>query len=478
MRTKFFKQIEQDVSFSADPQREKGRRSRYIVNKSKYRTVLVRNIPFLFTCDKYDKLQYLVNHSIVIKDDVIADVIPSSKIKKRDFDLVYDAGKRGGAVVMPGLINAHAHPPMYLLRSSMDLDEGESIHETLANLPLWEREMTQRDFALGAIGDLTEQQKFGATTTFSHYNFFHPVECASRLTKHNVINGISVATHVSTKNSPELIEKLLAENKNSHSKLAMTVHYLHKAKPSVLKKISAIIKRNNLLFSCHMAESREVVEETLKKYGMAEVDILEKYNLLNNNTLVSHAIHVKEKDIKRLVEAKVGIAHLPTSNRIHKSGTFPFWDYHEAGGFKTIALGTDSVISKSRLDILTEAYRARTTHLYVRTIKFGSLFKMMTVNGARVLHMNDRGRIAPGFKADLVFWKLKDRSFIPYDKHNPFTLLGNITTHSGRTVRDLMINGKFVIKNRKHQLVDESKLLNVLQNRHMRMRRRVEEGRE
>jgi len=98
---------------------------------------------------------------------------------------------------------------------------------------------------------------------------------------------------------------------------------------------------------------------------------------------------------------------------------------------------------------------------------------MMTANGARVLNMKDRGKIIAGHKADICFWKLKDRGCIPYDKDNPVTLLGNIITHGGRYVRDLMINGKFVIKDRKHVLIDESKLLEEIQKAHISIRKRI-----
>ncbi len=185
-------------------------------------------------------------------------------------------------------------------------------------------------------------------------------------------------------------------------------------------------------------------------------------------------LHINDDEIGELVAHRVGIAHLPTSNVIHKSGTFKFWAFDERGGAPHLSLGTDSVVSKNRLDILTEAYQTRISHLYERTVKFSSLFKMMTINGARVLHMPERGRIIKGAKADLAFWKLKDRGFVPYDETNPVTLLGNIITHGGRYVRDLMVNGRFVIKDRRHQLIDESKLLSETQASHMAMRKRVQ----
>ena len=347
------------------------------------------------------------------------------------------------------------------------------MDETIAAMPRWEQAMSETDMALGAIGDITEQQKHGITTTLSHYHAFAPLEQASRLTEQNLINAVSVMSNVSPANSPALIEKIISEHTASHSRLAIALHYLYKATPEILTAVNALVNKYDLLFTCHFAESEQVAKNCEEKFGMRETAVLKKFNLLNDRTLISHVIYVRDEEVKTLAATGVGIAHLPTSNVIHKSGVFPFWKFYDANGLPYLSLGTDSVISKSRLDLLSEAYQTRITHLYDRTVKFSSLFKMMTVNGARILHLPDRGRIAPGCKADLVFWKLRDRGFIPYDADEPMTLLGNIITHGGRMVRDLMINGRFVIKNRRHQLVDESKLLQQLQEHHLAMRQRV-----
>ncbi|MFA6394066.1 MAG: amidohydrolase family protein [Patescibacteria group bacterium] len=449
--------------------------SRLKVNKADYQTILIKNAPYIFTCDENDKLKVRENYSIVIENGIIKKAAPAQEIQadEKSFDLIYDAGKRGGIVITPGLINTHAHPPMYLLRSSMSLDEGEDLNETLKNLYLWEKEMTPEDFAVSTIGDLTEEQKNGITTTLSHYNYFQPVDFAAETTGQNLINAISVASHVSPDNQPELIEKLASVAASSASRLAMSVHYLYRAKPEVLKKVKKLIEKHDLLFTCHFAETPKAVKETLKIHKLRETEVLKKYGLLNSNTLISHAVHLNDKDILTLAKARVGVVHLPTSNTIHKSGTFPFWKFHDAGGYPRVALGTDSVVSKSRLDLLSEAFQTRMTHIFDRTVKFGSLFKMMTINGARVLKYPDRGKILPGFKADLAFWKLKDRCSTPYDEKKPITILGNIITHHGGAVRDLMINGRFVVKERRHVLVDESKLLELLQEKHMEMRRRM-----
>jgi len=448
---------------------------RYQINNLEGKRILIKNIPFLFTCDENEKLKAHQKQSIVVQDDKIIDVNDADKITEENFDIIYDAGKRGGIVVTPGFINTHAHPPMYLMRSAMMLDEGEGIDEAIAAMPKWERAMNDEDFAISAIGDLSEQQKYGITTTFSHYGIFNPIEEATKITQQNIINALSVVSNTHPENSPDTISELLKNKDDFKSEIAIALHYPHKATAEILDQVKKLIDENNLLFTCHFAESEQVVNKCLEKHGLRETELLEKHGLLNNKAILSHVIHVNDEEIKKLIKNKVGISHLPTSNTIHKSGTFPFWKFYDNGGREFITLGTDGVVSKSRLDLLTESYQTRMTHLHDRTVKFGSLFKMMTVNAARVLNMPNRGRIIKGQQADLVFWKLRDRGTMPYDENDPITILGNIITHGGRVVRDLMINGEFIIRSRRHQLIDETKLLSQLQEHHMEMRKRVEE---
>lgn len=448
--------------------------SRYSYKNESHSNLLIHNASFIFTCDENEKIQILKNHSIVIEKERIKDVLPASDVDIDSYDMVYDAGKRGGLVITPGLINTHAHPPMYLMRSIMTLEEGEGLEETIALMPKWERAMNDVDYAVSTIGDFTEQQRYGITTTLSHYGVFLPIEHAARVTKHNVINALSAVSNTHPENTPELIEEILARKESFVSNVAVALHYLYKANDDVLKKVSRITNDNDLIFTCHMAESQSAVDNCIKEHGIREVPVLKKYNLLREGTITSHSIYVEDEDIQDLIKGGVGISHLPTSNVIHKSGRFPFWKFVDNDGFRNISLGTDGVVSKSRVDLLSEAYQTRITHLYERSVKFGSLFKMLTSNGANVLRLKDKGKILPGFVADLAIWKLKDIGFMPYDENNPITLMSNLITHGGRPVRDLVIGGQFVIKDRRHQFVDEGKLLGFLQEAHMRMRKIVD----
>lgn len=472
-----YNDIKATVGMAGRPQ-DDATRSRYTVRCARmddaHRT-LVHNIPFLFTCDVNEKLILKQNHSVIIEGDTITAVVPQETVTPDDYDVVYDAGKRGGVVVTPGFVNTHAHSHMYLLRSAMMLDEEMTVDDTIKAMGMWQRGETPESYTYAAIGDITEQQKVGITTTLTHGPHFDSGEIAARLSGQNIVNAVSAVSNSRPENNPAMVERLFAERDAYITTPAIALHYLWKTPMDTLREVKRIADRYNALVTFHMAESPLVVEETLKRHAMSETEVLAHVGMLNERSIASHVLYVKDEEIATLAQHGVGIAHLPTSNAIHKSGLFAFWKFVDAGGFAHISLGTDSVVSKNRLDILTEAYQARVTHLYSRTIKFGSLFKMMTSNGARVLGMRDRGKIMPGMKADIVFWKLRDRGFIPYDQGNPFTLIGNLITHGGRMARDVMIGGRFAIVNRKHIRVNESHLLDVLQRKHMDMRLRVQE---
>ncbi|PIR94745.1 hypothetical protein COT95_02515, partial [Candidatus Falkowbacteria bacterium CG10_big_fil_rev_8_21_14_0_10_37_6] len=65
---------------------------RYIINKTKNKRILIRNAPFIFTCDENDKIKVLKNHSIIIEDGTIADIVKSKEINTDNFSIIYDAG--------------------------------------------------------------------------------------------------------------------------------------------------------------------------------------------------------------------------------------------------------------------------------------------------------------------------------------------------------------------------------------------------
>lgn len=446
---------------------------RYIVNTNEKnpRSILLHGIRFIISINGNNKLEILENKSVVINDGAITRITDKEEVDPKKYDLVYDDSLKGGIVLTPGFFNLHAHPPMYLLRSTLTFEE-DNLERALAGMAALEGKMNDADYYLGALGDFTEEQKSGITTTVSHYGVFDGVEQAAKESYQNVINCLSAASNSHPENTPELVEKYLQKN-NSFTTPGVALHYVWKARPAVLEKIADLIKKYNCFFTLHVAETEQTVQKCVEKYGMRPMAVLEKYGLLGPRTIMSHAVHLTDEEILLVKKTNTIVAHLPTSNLLHRSGHFNYKKFRALGADTQIALGTDSVVSKNQLNILSEALTMKTLHQAHEVVSYEDLFKMMTSQPAELLGLKKSGKILPGFAADLAFWKLRDRGLTPYDEEHPETLVSNMITHGSRGVRDLMIKGKFVISNRYHNLVDESALLQNLQKAHMDLRRRI-----
>lgn len=457
------------------PLREKHSRYTHLNGHAAPRTILIHKAKYIITANANGEVQVLRDHSIYIRNGKIIDVFDPRKkeVDLNKLDLVFDGGKRGGLVITPGFINAHAHPPMYLLRSSLMLEKGENLEKSLRDMHELESKMSHDDFYISAIGDLTEEQKNGITSTLSHYAVFEPIDAAAGMVKHNVVNAISAVSNSHPENTPAMVERILKRRDHYNSIPAVAIHTVHQAQPAVLKKVAEMVKKYKTLFTTHVAETKQSVANNLRVHGDLTIATLKKYGLANSRTIMSHCVHLTEEEIALVAKHNMGVVHLPTSNKLHRSGEFAYPLYVKYGATGQIALGTDSVISKNSLDILSEALQARIMHQDRYVIFYEELFKMMTSNAADMMHLRNRGRVLPGYQADLAFWKVRDRGFIPFDESNPVTLIGNMITHGGRNVRDLMINGEFVISNRRHNVVNETAVLDELQGHHQALRRRV-----
>lgn len=271
-----------------------------------------------------------------------------------------------------------------------------------------------------------------------------------------------------------MVEKILKSKNQYFTKPAIAVHYIHKPSRPQWQEIRQLVKKYKVLLTMHAAETESWVQECVAKYGRRTIEAAKELGLAGPNLILSHCVHLSDEEIELIKKYRIGVVHLPTSNKIHRSGEFNYPGFVKFKAEHLIALGTDSVISKNSLDLLSEALQTRIMHQDKQRVLYEDLFRMMTSQAAEILRLGKVGRILPGYRADLSFWKLRDRGFLPYDKKKPVSLIGNMITHGGRNIRDLMINGEFIISNRVHNLIDESRLLNELQSAHMELRSRLD----
>ena len=457
----------------AMPREKPTKQPRYTVHEgvTEPNTVVLKDVSYIISTDAADEVQVEEAKSILIEDGIITDIVQAGKetpwLDKAD--AVYDAGLRAGTIVTPGFVNCHSHPPMYLLRSSTLLAHHyATTEESLVVARKIERAMDVDDQRVAAIGDFSEQQKFGTTTVVSHYHTPQATRPAARAAGMRVVDCISVASKTDPSANMEKAQATFADVDGLVS-AGITIHTMERVDAAQLAEVKQVMEANpEILLTIHCGETLTEVEGSLQKHGKRPIAVLHEAGLLSHRLLLSHAVHFTEEEIKLLVEHQVGVVHLPTSNRIHKSGEFNYVAFQKYGGADLVSLGTDSVISKNELDIVSEAFQSKIMHQDTEhPPSYPELFKMMTSNGAKVIGKESEiGRVAVGYKADLALWKLKSRPFIPYDETHLETLIGNFISHSGSMVRDLMVDGRFVISRRRHQKVNESELLRDIQDRH------------
>lgn len=458
-------------------------RSRYTAlrNAEKPRRILVHGSPYIVTENDKGALEILEGRSLVIEDGVITRMFHKDEARKLDFDtfdVIYDAEQRGGIVLTPGFVNAHAHPPMYMLRGTLVDQEGD-LGKSLAGMAAIEGMMTEEDFYLGAVGDFTEEQRAGISTALSHYGIFMPIEHAAKDVHLRVINAISAVSNSHPENTPEMVEDIVKHagqpmgEGGYFTEPAIAIHYPHKATAAVFAKLKKLMDERGVKFTMHTSENQQSVADCERAHGKRPLLALRDFGVLGPQLILSHGVHLSREEIELVRDTKTAVVHLPTSNLLHRSGHFKYAEFRELGADSQIALGTDSVVSKNRLDMLTEALQMKTLHQETMSVPYEDLFRMMTSQGARLLGLPDVGRIAVGYKADIAFWKLKDRGFLPFNRKDPKTLVANMITHGGRNIRDLMVGGRFVISNRMHNIIDESRLLEAIQEAHEGLRARV-----
>ncbi|MBI5728609.1 MAG: amidohydrolase family protein, partial [Candidatus Magasanikbacteria bacterium] len=306
------------------------------------RRVLIHGVRFIITTGQSGNIEILEHRSLLIDNGSIESIFPKEQLHQmvdlKALDMIYDAEQKGGVVVTPGFINLHAHPPMYLLRSTLTMSES-NLGKALDGMAKIEAKMTDEDCYLGALGDFTEEQKSGITTTVSHYGVFDPIERAAAESNQHVINCVSAASNTHPENTPEFVAQFL-RRKNTASTPGLALHYVWKATPATLKKIAKFLKQYDTYLTLNVAETRATVKSCVETYGERPIAVLKKYGLLGSRTIMSHAVHLNAAEIELIKKTNTKIVHLPTSNLLHRSGQFRYKMFHELGAGGLIGLGT------------------------------------------------------------------------------------------------------------------------------------------
>ncbi len=389
-------------------------------------------------------------HAIAIQDGKIVAILPSDEAVKRfSARITYRLNTH---LLIPGLINAHTHASMTLLRGFAD----DMPLEKWLNEYIWPAEqahVNESFVADGAKLAIAEMLRSGVTC-FNDMYFFPDIvgEIASQAGIRATLGLILIDFPTAwAKDSNEYLQKGRAVHEqfsdNPLIQTALAPHAPYSVSDISLKAGKLLAEEFDLPIHMHVHETTTEIKDAVKKNGERPLTRLKKLGLLSPKLMAVHMTSLKNEEMDLLEEHGVNIIHCPESNLKLASGTCPISKLHEAG--INIALGTDSAASNDDLDMLgemrTAALLAKILSKDASIIPASTALQMATLNGAKALGIDDiTGSLVPGKSADIVAINMSDIETQPI--YNP---LSQLVYAVGRDkVTDVWVAGKHLLKSR------------------------------
>jgi len=315
-----------------------------------------------------------------------------------------------GTLVLPGMINGHAHAAMSLFRG---VAEDHSLNDWLQKyiFPAEARNVTEEFVLWGARLGVLEMLR-GGITTYADMYYFEDV--VAHVTKEAGMRGVLGETivdfpapdHKTPAAALAYTQKYIDRWKNDPlSTPALAPHSIYTLSTEALKAAAALARRNGVPILIHLAEAPFESELSRAKHGASPVAYLERIGVLGPDVVGAHCIWVDAADIATLVRFVVGSVHNPSSNMKLASGVMPVVDMLTAG--VPVGLATDSAASNNNQDLFQEmniaAKLQKVTRMDPRALPARQVVEMATIGGARALHLDQKiGSLEVGKQADLV----------------------------------------------------------------------------
>ncbi|MPM17065.1 5-methylthioadenosine/S-adenosylhomocysteine deaminase [bioreactor metagenome] len=333
------------------------------------------------------------------------------------FDQELDAG---GQVLMPGLVNAHTHVPMTLLRG---YGGGCDLHTWLTKFifPAEDR-LDGRAVRAGALLGLAELISSGVTTIADMYMFCNEIAraAADAGINANIARGATLFvpefdfhTHPACVEMRELAEQWHGHN-GGQILIDACLHGEYTSRPAVWEAVAGYAKDKGLGMHVHISETRSEHEECISRHGLTPIQALDKYGVWDVRAIAAHCVWVTPEDMALMAAKGVSAIHNPVSNLKLGSGVAPVPALMKAG--VNVALGTDGVSSNNSHDMFEDLKVAAILHNGVTCDPLALLpqdaLRMATVNGAKALGRKT-GQIRPGYDADLILLDFNRPSLTP-----------------------------------------------------------------
>lgn len=362
----------------------------------------------------------LEHHAVVVNAGLIVALLPSAEAKR-----YFNAAEQlnlGEQVLMPGLINAHTHAAMSLMRGMAD---------DIALMPWLEEHIWPAEQALlspqfvqdGSLLACAEMLRGGVTCFNDMYFYPQATAAAASQAGMRANLGLLVLDFPSAYASDA--DDYLQKGFDAHDtwrnnpliSSSIAPHAPYTVSDASLEKVMTYAEQLGLGLHTHLHETQDEIARSERLYGMRPMARLAKLGLLGPDFLAAHGVHLLDYEIDMLAAYGCHIAHCPSSNLKLASGIAPVAELLAKG--VNVALGTDGAASNNRLDMFSEirlaALLAKGVTGDATVLPAQQALAMATINGAKALGLDDKiGSIEVGKYADLTALRLDEVLLAPY----------------------------------------------------------------
>ncbi len=389
-------------------------------------------------------------HAVVVNDGRVADVLPLDEAASKYQPSVRI--DRPEHVLIPGLVNAHTHAAMTLLRGfADDLPLEAWLHDAIwPTESRWVSAEMVRDGTELAIAEMIG----GGTTCFSDQYFFPEIvaQTADKLQMRAVV-GTPVVDFPTAwaQNASEYLAKandLVHDPYAGHPLISTCYvpHATYSLSDEGFHELRVLADQLDLRVQIHLHETAAEVSTAIRDTGKRPAARLDELGFLNGSLLAVHAVHVDEIEIALFADRGVAVAHCPRSNLKLASGIAPVAAMLDAG--ISVGIGTDGAASNNTLDMLSEtrtaALLAKVRSNDASAVTADNALRMATLGSAGALGLaGEIGSITPGKWADLACVDLGRLNSQPV--YDPVSQL--VYTARADQVADVWIAGRHHVDN-------------------------------
>jgi len=406
------------------------------------------------------------NGSIAVKGDEIVAIGDTQEIIETY--AAKDVLDCSGKAVIPGLINAHTHTSMTLLRGLTD-DQRLDVWLLGYMMPV-EREFVSPDFCkLGTLIACAEMIRGGVTCFADMYYYEEFIAEATAEAGMRAICGQTVLKFPSP--DADSYEDSLKSARDfikawkDHDLIIPSIapHSAYTTTEDILRECAEISLEFDTPLQIHIAETLQEQEQWRESNDMPVVPWLKKLGLFEAKVIAAHCVHIDEGEIHTLEHSQAGISHNPSSNLKLSSGFAPVEPMLTSG--LNVGIGTDGPASNNDLDMFEEmrlaSFVAKVTTGDPTALPARTTFAMATIIGAKALHIDHlTGSIEVGKKADLAVVDLTGLHTQPQFNRDPDSIYSRLVYAAKSTdVSHVMVNGAWLMTEKQLTTIDEGPLL-------------------